>query len=203
MTAPQDGTAVARRQRTDARRNRERLVEAAREAYAEAGPEASLNEIARRAGVGPGTLYRHFPTRTELLTAVLRNRIETLCTRAVTLQEAAAAAAVHTAADDALAEWLRAFLAHARVNQGLGGALMLEEPAALGIDCHQLILDAAAGMLTLAQRQGTARTDVSPADLLRLVTGIALSTARGDDLEEPDRLLGLVLDAVRRPDRRA
>lgn len=197
MTAPQDGTAVARRQRTDARQNRERLVGAAQEVFAESGPETSLNEIARRAGVGPGTLYRHFPTRTALLSAVLKDRVETLCSRAADLLAAARSEPGTASADAALARWLAAFLAHARINQGLGGALMLAEPDALGIDCHRLIRDAAAGLLAHAQRHGTARADLAPADLLQLVTGIALSTAReAADPGQPERLLALVLDAV-------
>ncbi|MFJ6016375.1 TetR/AcrR family transcriptional regulator [Streptomyces sp. NPDC092952] len=184
------GRAPARRPpRTDARLNRERLVAAAREVFAEAGPEASLNEVARRAGVGPGTLYRHFPNRFALLTAVLEDRIETLCGLAETLLGS-------DSADEALAQWLRAFLDHARVNQGLGGALMAEEPVALGLDCHRLILDAAAGLLARAQRRGTARADLTADDLVRLVTGIALSTAQGPDTAQADRLLALVLDAT-------
>ncbi|MFI1309938.1 TetR/AcrR family transcriptional regulator [Streptomyces albidoflavus] len=175
--------------RADARLNRERLVAAAREVFTEAGPEASLNEIARRAGVGPGTLYRHFPHRSALLAAVLRERIETLCGLAGTLR------ASHPA-DEALAGWLRAFLDHARDSQGLGGALLTEEPATLGIDCHRLILDTAAGLLAEAQRHGTARAGLTADDLVHLVVGIALSTARGHDAAQPGRLLALVLDAV-------
>ncbi|MCM2388226.1 TetR/AcrR family transcriptional regulator [Streptomyces albipurpureus] len=179
-------------QRTDARLNRERLLATAQEVFAEAGPEASLNEIARRAGVGPGTLYRHFPNRSALLTAVLRDRIETLCETAEELLSA-------ESADDALAQWLHGFLAHARLNKGMGGALMIEEPAALGIDCHQLILHSAAALLSRAQQQGTARADLSADDVIRLVVGIALSTARTEDPGQPDRLLALVLDAAHRP----
>ncbi|EPH44150.1 TetR/AcrR family transcriptional regulator [Streptomyces aurantiacus] len=182
--------------RADAVRNRERIVAAARDAFAEAGPEASLNEIARRAGVGPGTLYRNFSGRAELLAAVLEDRIDTLCSRARELLSA-------EAPDDGLAEWLGAFLDHARVNQGLGGALMLELEAtgAFGTDCHQRILDAATALLTRAQHTGTARHDLAPADLLQLVVGIALSTthkgAPQDDPEQAKRLLGLVVDATR------
>ncbi|MEU5577119.1 TetR/AcrR family transcriptional regulator [Streptomyces huasconensis] len=186
--------ARGRRTRADARRNRERIVEAAREAFAESGPEASLNEIARRAEVGPGTLYRHFPTRPALLTAVLQDRIDTLCGRAEELLTA-------DSPDEALAEWLRAFLAHARVNQGMGGSLLIEElesPDALG-DCHQRIQDTAHGLLARAQRSGTARPDLTAPDLVQLVVGIALSTAHATaDPAQPDRLLTLVLDAVRR-----
>ncbi|MFH8371209.1 TetR/AcrR family transcriptional regulator [Streptomyces sp. NPDC018031] len=174
----------------DARRNRERLLAVAQEVFAEAGPDGSLNEIARRAGVGPGTLYRHFPTRQALLAAVLRDRVERLCA-------AAGESADALPPDEALARWLTLFLEHARVNQGMGGALLLHDADALGIDCHRLIRDAAAGLLGRAQRLGTARADLAPDDLLRLVIGIALSTARGEDAEQPARLLALVVDAVR------
>ncbi|MGW1126053.1 TetR/AcrR family transcriptional regulator [Streptomyces sp. NPDC002526] len=188
--ATTDGHVPARRpRRTDARLNRERLIAAAQEVFAEAGPEASLNEVARRAGVGPGTLYRHFPNRSALLTAILEGRIETLCELAATLSSS-------EPADDALTQWLRAFLVHARLNQGLGGALMVEEPVALGLDCQRLILDAAAGLLAQAQRRGTARADLTADDLIQLVVGIALSTARSHDVQQPDRLLALVLDAT-------
>ncbi|MFF8581768.1 TetR/AcrR family transcriptional regulator [Streptomyces albidoflavus] len=175
--------------RADARLNRERLVAAAQEVFTEAGPEASLNEVARRAGVGPGTLYRHFPNRSALLAAVLRERIETLCELAGRLR------AAHSA-DEALARWLCAFLDHARDSQGLGGALLVEELDGLGIDCHRLILDTAAGLLADAQRHGTARPGLTADDLVHLIVGIALSTVRGPDAEQPGRLLALVLDAV-------
>ncbi|WKX69340.1 TetR/AcrR family transcriptional regulator [Streptomyces sp. XD-27] len=175
--------------RSDARRNRERLVDAARAVFAESGPEASLNEIAQRAGVGPGTLYRHFPNRRTLLAAVLRDRIDTLCGHAERLLTA-------DSADRALAEWLHAFLEHARVNQGLGGSLLLHEPEMLGVDCHRRIEDAATALLVRAQRSGTARGDLAPGDLIQLVVGVALATVRGEDAAQPGRLLGLVLDAV-------
>jgi len=184
------GATADRPLRADARRNYERLVAAAHEVFAAAGPEASLNEIARRADVGPGTLYRHFPTRRALLTAVLKDRIEALCGRADELLTA-------DSADGALADWLHAFLAHARTNQGLGGALMIEGPDELGFDCHQRILDAATGLLVNAQRTGTARPDLAPGDLLRLVVGIALATPHTED-DQPTRLLGLVLDTAMR-----
>ncbi|MEU8529340.1 MULTISPECIES: TetR/AcrR family transcriptional regulator [Streptomyces] len=175
--------------RSDARRNRERLVDAARAVFTESGPEASLNEIAQRAGVGPGTLYRNFPNRQTLLAAVLRDRIDTLCGHAERLLTA-------DSPDRALAEWLRAFLEHARVNQGLGGSLLLDEPETLGLDCHRRIEDAAAALLVRAQRSGTARGDLAPDDLVQLVVGIALATVRVEDAAQPGRLLELALDAV-------
>ncbi|WP_106410532.1 MULTISPECIES: TetR/AcrR family transcriptional regulator [Pseudofrankia] len=181
---------MERVQRTDARRNRERLVAAAREAFDEAGPDASLVEIARRSGVGQGTLYRHFPTRAALLSAVLADRIETLCRQAAELSAT-------RSADDALATWLHLFLVHARVNQGLAGAFMAEGPETVPVDCHQAITRAAADLLGRAQRTGTIRPDLSPDDLVQLVVGIALATARTGDADQADRLLALALDAVR------
>ncbi|MCK9897821.1 TetR/AcrR family transcriptional regulator [Frankia sp. AgB32] len=176
--------------RTDARRNRERLLAMAREAFDEAGPDASLVEIARRAGVGQGTLYRHFPTRAALLRAVLADRIERLCQRAGELSATASA-------DDALAAWLRLFLDHARINQGLAGAFMAEGPEASVADCHQAITATATDLLDRARRDGSARADLRPEDLLQLVVGIALATARDDDGGQADRLLALALDATR------
>ncbi|GAA0955587.1 TetR/AcrR family transcriptional regulator [Actinocorallia libanotica] len=180
------------RKRADARRNRERLLAAARETFAEEGPDASLNEIARRAGVGPGTLYRHFPTRQALQSAVLADRIARLRAQA---DDLTATASPH----EALTTWLHAFLAHARGDHGLTGSL-LTAPLDPGFDCHAAIREAAENVLSRAQHAGTARPDVSADDLIRLTVGIALSTGQGDaDPARPDRLLALVLDAVRTP----
>ncbi|MEU6164434.1 TetR/AcrR family transcriptional regulator [Streptomyces tanashiensis] len=195
MTNGQGRLAAGPSRRTDARLNRERLVTAAREVFAEAGPGASLNEIARRAGVGPGTLYRHFPHRSALLTAVLADRIETLCAHAERLLAA-------ENADEALEQWLGAFLAHARVNQGMGSALLVESAGELGFDCHRRILDMAAGLLARAQQHGTARADLTADDLLPLVIGIALATAHDERAGQPELLLDLVLDAVHGAPRR-
>ncbi|MFI0356870.1 TetR/AcrR family transcriptional regulator [Actinomadura sp. 9N407] len=192
MTAPQRRPGQGRTPRADALRNRERIVEVARETFAAEGPGASLNEIARRAGIGPGTLYRHFPTRAALQAAVLADRIERLSARAAELRDTAPP-------DEALTEWLRAFLAHASTDHGLAGRLIAEETADLGMDCHQAIRDAAAGLLDRAQRAGTARADVSAVDMIDLVVGVALATRGQDgaDSGRPERLLGLVLDALR------
>ncbi|MFB7584557.1 TetR/AcrR family transcriptional regulator [Streptomyces hydrogenans] len=195
MTNGRAGAAAEPPRRTDARLNRERLVAAAREVFAEAGPGASLNEIARRAGVGPGTLYRHFPDRSALLSAVLSDRIERLGARAERLL-------VSEDADEALEQWLRAFLAHARVNQGMGGALLVEPAGESGPDCHRRILDMATGLLDRAQLHGSARADLTADDLLHLVIGIALSTTQDDRPSRPEFLLDLVLDAVHGSPRR-
>jgi AcrR family transcriptional regulator len=183
--------------RTDARLNRDRLVAAAHEEFAESGPGASLNRIARRAGVGPGTLYRHFPDRQALLAAVLADRIARLTARADLLLAT-------EEPGTALARWLEALLAHARLHQGMGSALMVEAPDGSGADCRRAVVDAARRVLARAQADGLARADLDPDDLVRLVAGIALSTAHGTDTGQPDRLLALVLDATTpRPDRPA
>src|SRR5215216_6625186 len=103
--------------RADARRNRDRLIAAAREAFAERGAEASLDDIARRAGVGPGTLYRHFPTRLTLIEAVYRDGVEALCAEARDLMSS-------PSPGEALATWLRSVLSYAGEKRGLATALM-------------------------------------------------------------------------------
>ncbi len=176
--------------RVDARRNYERVLAAATAAFAEEGPDASLNDIARRAGVGPGTLYRHFPNRQALQAAVLSERIEKLCGRAEELGSDEPAAA--------LTAWLRALLMHARTDQGLGGAV-LAGPVDLGLDCQQAIHRSGAALLTRAQRAGGIRTDVTVDDVVQLVAGIALAARHGTDPDQPDRLLCLVTDALHSP----
>ncbi|NUS53351.1 MAG: TetR/AcrR family transcriptional regulator [Streptomycetaceae bacterium] len=191
--------------RADARLNRERLLTAAREVFAESGPDASLNEVARRAGVGPGTLYRHFPNRQALVAAVIRERVDILCAHAARLAVSdggptGGSGPEREAANAALAEWLTAFVAHARLNQGLGAAAMDAHDAQFGAECHRRIADAAGSVLARAQREGTARADVTVDDLVRLVVGVALSPAQSADAAADEaqtaRLLALVLDGV-------
>ncbi|MFD0365686.1 TetR/AcrR family transcriptional regulator [Nocardia sp. GCM10030253] len=152
------------------------------------GPEASINDIARRAGVGPGTLYRHFPNRQALQAAVLRERIDTLCGYAEELASDEPTAA--------FASWLRALLGHARTDHGLGGAV-LAGPVDLGFDCRQAIHQAGAAPLDRAKGDGGIRADAAIDDVIQLVAGIALAARHGTDPDQPDRLLRLVLDALR------
>lgn len=176
-----------RPQRADARRNRSLIITSASDVIADDGPNASLDKIARRAGVGAGTLYRHFPSREDLLIAVFTDRIESLCAQA------------HAAGDtlppgDALAAWLHALLAHSMSDRGLVGAL-----DALGakpdIECSARIAAAATQLLLRAQETSHVHPDAVADDLLRLVIGIALAT---DDRGQADRLLELALDGLRR-----
>ncbi|QFZ21822.1 TetR/AcrR family transcriptional regulator [Saccharothrix syringae] len=165
--------------RADARRNRERIVAAADAAVAEHGADASLEEVARRAGVGSATLHRHFPTRQALLEAVFHDRVAALCARS---------------ANASLVEWLRAVARHAAANRGLAASLLRGADPALGETCHAMITTAADALVAEARRAGAARPDVAAADLLKLANAVSLA-AEGDPAEA-DRLLALALTGI-------
>jgi AcrR family transcriptional regulator len=179
--------------RADARRNYERLLATAREVFAEEGADASLEEIARRAGVGIGTLYRHFPTRQALLEAVFQDEFEAL---------RAEAAALLAAPDpgEALAGWLRAQLAHAAAYRGLSGSVMiamLDEGTELSAALRAMH-EAGADLLSHAQRAGAVRPDLDVSTLLKLVCAVGVATEQAPNAaEQGERLLGIVLDGLR------
>ena len=192
------GSATQRRtdrgMRADARRNYERLLSAAAAAFATRGADdVSLEEIARRAGVGIGTLYRHFPTRQALLEAVYRDQVEALRARADELLGS-------VPADAALVTWLRDLLEFSRTKRNLTSALLttLSKDSELLSSCSSMMRGAVTDILGRAQLAGAARADANPTDLLRLVHAISLTTdwAAGDH-EQADRLLALVLDGLR------
>ncbi len=176
--------------RSDAQQNRERIVTAAATVIADDGPGASLDKIATRAGVGAGTLYRHFPTRSDLLAAVFEGRIIELSDRAVVLCD-------HQRPGVALAEWVAAMLDHALTDNGLLAALALTgtKPE---INCSAMILRAAAAVLERAQDAGEIRGDVTADDLLRLIVGIGLAN---DERIQAHRLLKVTFDGLRRAER--
>jgi AcrR family transcriptional regulator len=180
--------------RADARRNYERLLSAALAAFAEHGADdASLEEIARRAGVGIGTLYRHFPTRRALLEAVYRDQVEALRARAEELRESESPA-------DALAAWLRALVSFSSTKHSLTTALLetLGKDSELLSACSMVICGAADTLLTRAQQAGVVRTDADPLDVIRLVHAVNIATQRGPtDPGQTDRMLGLILDGLR------
>lgn len=176
--------------RADARRNYERLLAAASDLFAERGPEAPLDEIAKRAGVGNATLYRHFPTRRDLLVAVCVGDVEALCQHGNVLRATRPPA-------DALAEWLWAFIEHVTAKQGLAPALLTgrDEESAVIAACQRAIDATGAVLLEDAQVAGTVRFDLDIGDLLRLVNAIAM-TAEPDGGYGAERLLSLVLDGI-------
>ncbi|MGH2600730.1 MAG: TetR/AcrR family transcriptional regulator [Dehalococcoidia bacterium] len=179
--------------RADARRNYQRLLAEAKAAFAEHGPDASLDDIARRAGVGIGTLYRHFPTRLALQEAVIREQTDALRARAEELLAS-------PSPGDALAIWLRANLALASMSHGLGGAVMntmLDGETGLSSSCT-LMSAAAEALLVRAQQSGVVRADADIASVLRLANAIALATLDAPDrAAQSERLLSLVLDGLR------
>ncbi|HTJ38156.1 MAG TPA: TetR/AcrR family transcriptional regulator [Dactylosporangium sp.] len=186
---------IARPQRADARRNFDRLLAVAAEAIAERGAEASLDDIAKRAGVGPGTLYRHFPTRQHLLEAVFHERVERLRDEAARLLED------EPDPDKALEAWLRALVGHLRRYRGLSETLKevhgLE--ADIMIETRDMLRWSATALLTRAQEAGVARTDIDGVDLLRIGHGAGMVIVeRGADGDErAERLIRLLMDGVR------
>src|SRR5688572_11943122 len=169
-------TPAPRRQRSDAVRNRERVLCAARAALAQHGPDASLEEIARCAGVGIGTLYRHFPTRAALLEAVFRDSLDDLSAQGRGLLDAPCPC-------DAFTVWLHAQLHHATTYRSLAATVMitqLDDPGAGPSPCQQLRLTGAE-LLDRAQGIGAIRSDVDIDDVLRLVNGVAIVSEEAGD----------------------
>jgi AcrR family transcriptional regulator len=180
--------------RADAQRNYERLISAAAAAFVEHGADdASLEEIARRAGVGIGTLYRHFPTRQALLEAVYRDQVEALRIAGAELLDS-------DSPGEALETWLRALMAFGSTKRSLTSALlsMLGKGSELLSSCSMVISGAAEGLLSRAQEAGLVREDATANDLIRLVHAISIASQHAPaDPGQTDRLLGLVLDGLR------
>jgi AcrR family transcriptional regulator len=181
--------------RADARRNYERLITTARVAFMEHGTGASLDDIAKRAGVGSGTLYRHFPTRDALLHAVLRDRIDGLLAHAGELL-------AEPDPDAALGLWLRRYLAGAATPRGTATVIieaMSAEWAHTGLGSAAAAICTALGrLLDRAQRAGSIRADIDPGDLLRLTNAIGVASERTPDRDGyTDRMLTLLFDGLR------
>ena len=178
--------------RADARRNYERIVGIAREVFSEQGAEAPLDDIVKRAGVGAGTLYRHFPTREVLVEAVYRDEIETLAERAHEL-------AKELPPEKALREWMRIQMRTQATNSGLAVAL---EAA---IDGHSqtfrslgaMLREAVGTLVDAAHEAGVVRHDIQAIDVMWLGHGIGASAKYADE-EGKERLLSVILDGVRR-----
>ncbi|GAA3556707.1 TetR/AcrR family transcriptional regulator [Nonomuraea rosea] len=184
---------AGREPRADARRNRERLLAVARTVVAEHGTEASLRDIARRAEVGLGTLYRHFPTREALLEALLRQGFDRLAERAEALAEGAEP-------DEALREWLRDFAGGAGAYRGLAGSMMAtlnDEGSPLSVSCHTM--RAAAGrLLERAQASGHIRDDIDGTDLFALVNALSWIADQAPSLaSRREHLFALVMDGLK------
>jgi AcrR family transcriptional regulator len=175
---------MAAPRRADARRNYERLLAAATEVFGERGADAPLDEIARRAGIGNATMYRHFPTRSDLLIAVYADEVAALCGRGGALLAGAEPG-------DALFEWLGAFVAHVATKRQLAQTIAgTEGPRSeLFRQWHESMLQTAEALVERARRAGAVAAGVTARDLLTMANGIALAAA---DVPQAERLLGLV-----------
>jgi AcrR family transcriptional regulator len=177
--------ASRRPHRKDAARNFDALLTAAREAFAEHGAEASLEDIARRAGVGIGTLYRNFPTRRDLFESVYADEVNALCRAAVEVAD--------REPWEALTAWLRRFAGYMVTKRAVREAL--NDESDIFMACRESMYAAGGPLLERAQQAGVARSDMDFGDLLRMVAGIT-ATAFDDDAQR-DRVLAIALDGVR------
>lgn len=177
--------------RIDARKNRARVLAAARAEFTTHGAGASLNRIAQRAGVGPGTLYRHFPSARALLVAVIADEVAVLLARGEALRE-------HADPSAALREWLRAVAAHARAMRGLVAAELIAGPESAALaEHHNAIRDISARLLRRAGGEQPAHRDIDIdidiEDVLIAVNAMAWASEQaGDDDRRLDRLLALI-----------
>ena len=179
---------LQRPQRADARANRDKLVAAARALFTEKGTSAPLEEVAERAGVGIGTLYRHFPTRQALLEAVYVDEVEAMARAATELEE--------LPPWDALSEWLHQYVGFAATKRALNEALMETDASSdVLLTCRSAIIGAGTALVERAQRAGVVRDDTNVTDVVRMVGGIAMVPT--EDPEQKKRLLELALDGLR------
>jgi AcrR family transcriptional regulator len=176
--------------RADARRNYDRILTAAREQFAERGTDASIDDIARRAGVGSGTLYRHFPRRIDLVEAVYSTDVDTLVTAAATAETMPDAFA-------GLAFWLQAFVRYAESKRALLNELheAFERNPDLRVQLRERLLAAAGRVLERAKAADVVRRDLTAADLMQLVGGMCMSATAAPGQNE--RLLTVVLAGLR------
>jgi AcrR family transcriptional regulator len=177
--------------RADAKKNHDHLLAVARDVVTRQGADASLRDVARRAGVGLGTLYRHFPTREALLEALLRASFDGLTARAGELANS-------SAPDDALVSWLREAVAVAHNHRGVVASMMaaIADPnSVLHASCVTM---RAAGTRLLArtQAEGMARTDIDGADLFALVGALAWLGDQPSLAPRADHLFGVIASAI-------
>jgi AcrR family transcriptional regulator len=192
MTIPSTQVPIIseRPKRADARRNYDKLLAAARAAFTETDADTSLEEIARRAGVGIGTLYRHFPTRQILIEAVYVDEVDALSRSARDLAD--------LEPWEALAAWLRRFVEYVATKHALINELFAEGASSdVFASCRSALYAAGEPLLKQAQAAGQVRSDVEISDVLHLVSGIAKIPVA--DSAQLERILDVALDGLRHP----
>ena len=182
-----------RKLRTDAQRNRERILEVAKEAFTRSGADASLDDIAKQAGVGAGTLYRHFPTRDALIEAVYRSEVEKLAAAERKFTETMPPI-------DALRTWMLQFVDHIAAKQIIAPALnnVVGGPSKLYEGSHGLVQGAIDTLVKRAIKSGDIRKDLDPFDLLRALIGVS-HIATGPGWQQSARRLVDILITGSRP----
>jgi AcrR family transcriptional regulator len=190
--AAQPSKSALRKPRTDAQRNRERILEVAKEAFTHAGANASLDDIAKEAGIGPGTLYRHFPTRDALIEAVYRSEVEKL------------AAAARKFADDmppieALRAWMLLFVDYVAAKHLIAPALntVVGGPSKLYEASRSQVQGAIDALVKRAIKSGDIRKDLDPFDLLRALIGVSNVATSPDWQQSAKRLVDILITGSR------
>src|ERR1700694_2501674 len=183
---------AARRPRADAVRNRERVLEAAKAVFSAGGPDASLEAVARRAGVGIGTLYRHFPTREALFEAVYRREVQQVSELAEALKSEARPV-------DALRRWLRSNVEFVATKKGMSAALALAVHSQSELTAYSFdrLTKAGGALLDRAVAAGEIRSDISPEDLLRALVGMCYLHEQPGWQKSVVRLLDVFVDGLR------
>ncbi len=184
--------AAARRPRRDAQLNRERILEVAKTAFTRHGAEASLDEIAKQAGVGAGTLYRHFPTRDTLIEAVYRSEVEKLAAAGGRLSAAMPPV-------EALRAWVLLLVDYIAAKHIIAPALnsVAGGPSKLYASSRSLIEGAMDSLVRRAQASGDVRRDISAADLLCAMIGVSLVDSGPDWQQRAQRLVDVLIAGAR------
>ncbi|THD65931.1 TetR/AcrR family transcriptional regulator [Phenylobacterium sp.] len=187
------GVGSARKPRADAQRNRERLIDEAKAAFANVGPDVSLEEIARRAEVGIGTLYRHFPSRDAIVEAVYRREVEQLADAAQRLLDSRPSV-------DALHEWLKLLVSYMVTKKVIGPALgtMASGASELYESSGALIRAAVTLLVERAVASGEIRADVEAEDLMQAMTGFSSGVSSPGWAARTLRLIDILMDGLRR-----
>jgi AcrR family transcriptional regulator len=183
--------------RADAQRNRERLLEVAARVFSQAGPDVTLEAIAKEAGVGIGTLYRHFPTREALVDAAYRNELARLCDSVDDLLR-------ELPPDKALRAWMDHFVDYMTTKRGMGDALraLIASGGDPFSESRVRLTDAVETLLDAGAAANVLRSDVQPDDVLLSLSGVSLATSDAAKREQAGRLLDLLMDGLvtsRRP----
>ena len=188
----QSSAAIVRKPRADAARNRERVLEAAKAVFSTGGADASLEAVARRAGVGIGTLYRHFPSREALYEAVYRREVDQLSGLAEQLKD-------EPRPVDALRRWLRSNVEFVATKKGMSAALTLAAQASPELRSYSFdrLTKAAGALLDRAVAAGEIRSDVSPEDLIRALVGMCYMHDQPGWQSNVLRLLDVFVDGLR------